>query len=65
MTKSVSLCSVILGMPARVKRCRFTEPQAAACQGIIFRDWCKDNDRAGLSNIRALETDGFIEKHRD
>lgn len=63
VTRDVAPYTVVGGVPARFIRRRFSEDQAAALQKIALWDWPREEYRAALPDIRALDIEAFIKKY--
>lgn len=64
VTRDVAPYTVVVGVPARPIKRRFTEAQADALQEIAVWDWDHARYKAALPDIRALSIEAFIEKYR-
>lgn len=63
VSKDVPNYTIVGGVPARTIRRRFTDRQERALLDIAYWDWDREELRAALPDIRALEIDAFIARY--
>lgn len=63
VTRDVAPYTVVGGVPARVIKRRFPEPQSHALQRLAWWDWPREKYTRALPDIRSLSVDGFLEKY--
>jgi hypothetical protein len=64
VSRNVAPYEIVGGVPARHLKWRFEPHQAEALQQIAWWDWDHFGLQAALPDIRKLDIDSFIEKHR-
>jgi phosphonate metabolism protein (transferase hexapeptide repeat family) len=63
VTKDVAPYTIVAGNPARVIKRRFPEDIADRIERLAWWDWEHDRLHAALEDMRALDAEGFLEKH--
>ena len=62
VTKDVPDYAIVVGVPARIIRMRFTTEVAAAIKGLAWWDWPHEKLREALPDFRKLDPLDFIAK---
>jgi phosphonate metabolism protein (transferase hexapeptide repeat family) len=63
VTKDVSPFAIMVGVPARLVRYRFSPEITAALERIAWWEWPRERLAAGLEDFRRLEAEAFCRKY--